>query len=153
MTGKILIIASWWGDRHPTMKSSRMLEFQFSQLQKLKHGLDKVLLVVNGMAGPPEIDLFQDKLFRENTQGSYGAWKDGMIANPGYEWYFFLEDDYVFNLDHFDQLMIDMWKPGATYLAEMIAGEHASISNGMTWGGITPDWSRLPEVSIYDPNL
>lgn len=153
MTGKILIIASWSGWRHPTYSSEKLLQFQYDQLQKLDHNLDKVLLVVNGRSGPKEIDLFPDKLFRDNVQGSYGAWRDGMIANPGYEWYFFLEDDYVFNLDRFDQLMVDMWTPEATYLAERVIDNHAAVSNGMTRGNINPNWNRLPSVDIYEASL
>lgn len=177
LKGRILIIASYDGHRHPTMPAAKMLQLQHQQLTKLKHNLDKIVIVINsddwrqdvlirveGGKYFPEplpkqteyekaLELFPNRLLRPNTQGSYGAFRDGYIMHPGYEWYYFLEDDYVFNLDHFDQLMIDTWRPGTTYLAELIQDQHASISNGMTWGGIVPDWSQLPDASVYDVNL
>jgi|SRR5579859_4525156 len=177
MTGRILIIASYNGHRHPAIPAAQLLEYQYRQLSKLQHNLDKIVVVINGDEWRnslllkieegkliPEpvpdfsdyqkaLDLFPSRLLRPNTQGSYGAWRDGYLMYPGYEWYFFLEDDYVFNIDHFDQLMIDMWKPKATYLTELIQENHASISNGMTRGDVVTDWSKLPATDIYDAHL
>lgn len=165
MSSRILIISSYNGPRHETwgVHPGDMLTYQYEQLTKLKHNLDKVLIVSNEGGGfLRELQLFPDVLYRENKQGSYGAWRVGYLANPGYEWYFFLEDDYVFALDNFDQLMIDMWESGTSYLAERIfhaealSHTHTSISNGLTRGDILSgvDWERnLAAGNQYDSAL
>lgn len=164
MSSRILIISSYNGVRHPTggITPGEMLRLQHEQLSKLKHNLDKILIVSNQAQYPPdELELFSDVLVRGNDQGSYGAWKDGYLANPGYEWYFFLEDDYTFNLDNFDQLMIDLWEPWMSYLAERIffaaalSHTHTAISNGLTRGEILAeiDWSLLTAQNQYDSRL
>lgn len=165
MSSRILIISSYNGPRHDThgIRPGDMLAYQHQQLTKLKHNLDKVLIVSNeGGEFLRELLLFSDVLYRDNKQGSYGAWRLGYLANPGYEWYFFLEDDYVFALDNFDQLMIDMWKPETSYLAERVFNaealghRHTSISNGLTRGDILSgvDWDRnLAAGNQYDSAL
>src|SRR5713101_7585264 len=158
MTGKILIIASYNGYRHKTMPAARMLRIQHQQLSKLRHSLDKVLVVVNEDYPLPQqpdedyeaaLSLFPS-LMRRPNDSSYAAWRDGFFANPEYDWYFFLEDDYTFFLDNFDQRMIDMWTPSTTYLAtkkeeEGPYGKHASMSNGLVSGDILrqANWLQL----------
>ncbi len=135
-----------------------MLRIHYSQLEKLKHNLDKVLIVVNeyqdASHGADEdyedaLSKFPDVLRVPNgNQGSYGALRDAFGVFPNYEWYFFLEDDYTFFLDNFDQLMIDMWTPETTYIAARIDGGgpyglHASMPHGVTKGEVLKkiDWT------------
>jgi hypothetical protein len=163
-SGRILIIASYNGSRHYTrgLTPAQMLRIQSSQLSKLKNDLNRVLLVVNEAQPDPDYDkalmLFQDQIKIPNSnQGSYGAWRDGFFDQPDFEWYFFLEDDYTFFLDSFDQLMIDMWSPGTSYLANKVDGnygeygQHASISNGLIKGETlrSINWDRFDATSQY----
>lgn len=164
MSSNVLIIASYNGPRHPTISPTRMLEIQYDQLQKLEHNTD-VIIVVNKARYDANYEKaltrFPVVIERENHQGSYGAWKDGFLLTPKYEWYFFLEDDYTFALDNFDQKMIEMWKPGTSYLAERVFDavalkhKHASISNGLSRYEILNkiDWSQLIDASQYDSHL
>jgi hypothetical protein len=168
MEGRVLIIASYNGPRHHTFPASWLLRTQAKQLSKLRHSLDKVVIVVNESLDhpPPDWDyeealkLFPNLLRRENNQGSYGGWRDAAIAYPDFEWYFFLEDDYMFNMDNFDQLMIDLWKSDTTYLAQRADNnfghrKHASMSNGLTRGNVLKqvDWQRLPWIHQYSSDL
>lgn len=163
MTGRILIIVSYNGLRHRTIVSpADMLRKQAEQLRRLRHHLDKVLIVVPDYATSQNLDpeyeealkLFSDILRVPNgDQASYGAWRDGFLANPSYEWYFFLEDDYTFVLDDFDQAMIDKWTPETSYLAHKIdeggvLGIHTSMSSGLIRGDNLRrvDWTRFNQI-------
>jgi hypothetical protein len=157
-TGRILIISSYNGLRHETnIIPADMLALQFKQLRKLKHGLDKVVIVSTGSAGninyESALDLFDDVLQVSNSQGSYGAWRDGYLAFPNYEWYFFMEDDYTFFIDDFDQRWIDMWTPDMSYLATLVRQNHAAMSAGLTKGDVlrSIDWSLFKgSANEYD---
>ena len=158
---QILIIASYNGPRRWSLDNSKLLELQFNSLTKFKNKLDKILIVQNEFIDIPEnLNLFPDVLHRPNIGGSYEAWLDGYRANPDYEWYFFIEDDYIFNLDNFDQLMIDMWDDETSYLCsrvdDNIYGFHASISNGLTRGDLLKqmNFSHLESRhDVYDTAL
>lgn len=163
--GKILIIASYNGTRHQTMPASQMLKIQNQQLTTLKHSLDRILIVVNEANASEDYEEalrdFIDPLRIPNgPQGSYGAWRAGYLDNPDYEWYFFLEDDYTFFMDDFDQKMIDLWTPETTYLAERVDeygphGRHTSISNGLTRGDIlaSVNWNHLTAQGQYNAQV
>ena len=169
MAGRILIILSYnGGDRHGTgYNAYQFLRIQHQQLTTLKHNLDKVLVVVNEPSPNPydkeyeaALELFPHILRRSNQMWSYGGWQEGYLAEPDYEWYFFLEDDYTFFLDDFDQKWIDLWKPGMSYLATKIGNDfgyplHASIANGLTRGDIlkTVKWEHLTGSGEYDAAL
>lgn len=165
--GSILIIASYGGsDRHKSQHTpSDFLRIQHSQLGKLKSKLNKVLVVVNEANGGKEYEeslrLFPSILRRPNVQGSYGAWKEGFLKNPGYNWYFFVEDDYTFFLDDFDQRWIDLWDSRFNSYIATKAGcdwglpRHASISNGLSSEEVLKnvDWSGMIAQHEYDANL
>lgn len=166
MGGRILIIVSYNGDRHPTgYNPFQFLRIQHQQLTALKHGLDKVLIVVNDSGVYDKdyeeaLSLFPNVLRRSNALWSYGGWKDGFLHEPDYEWYFFFEDDYTFFMDDFDQKWIDLWKPGHSYIAMKVGSDfgypiHASIANGLTRGEILREakWESLVGASEYDAKL
>lgn len=168
-TGRILVIVSYNGYRHQTrIVPSDMLRIQYKQLSQLQHSLDKILIVksTNGdLERFPDPDyqealgLFSDVLIVENN-GSYGGWKEGFLAYPDFEWYFFIEDDYTFRLDHFDQKWIDLWRPEMTYLCQQVGdggyGKHAACSAGLTRGDIlkTIDWTGYrTDIGQYNSQL
>jgi hypothetical protein len=166
-SGRILIIASYNGNRHNTrgISPAQMLRIQYSQLNKLKHDLDRVLIVVNEPGSGVDDDyekalmLFPHQIKTPNTnQGSYGGWRDGFLAYPDHEWYFFLEDDQTFFMDNFDQLWIDLWTPDTSYLATQISegyNRHASMSSGLIKGEVLReiDWSNLNAEGQYNSSL
>lgn len=170
MGNRILIIAAYNGeDRHRTgYPPCKFLDTQFQQLSTLKHSLDKVVIVyndthVNGddrREFEKSLEQFPNVLRRQNIQGSYGAWKDGYQTNPDYEWYFFIEDDYTFFIDDFDQKWIDLWEPETSYIATKAGRDwghpyHASIANGLTRGDILKDvnWDSMSAQLQYDGAL
>jgi len=150
---RILIIASYNGPRRWSLPNSRLLELQHEYLSKVKHNLDKIVVVQNRAEIPQsKLHLFADVLHRENSCGSYGAWVHGYQIYPDYEWYFFLEDDYIFTLDNFDQRMIDMWDDETSYLCSLILQNpirHAAISNGLTRGDVLKNIDFKP-LKKYD---
>lgn len=161
---RILIIVSYVGPRHwSQFHASDMLRIQAEQLRSLHHSLDKILIVVPrwehySQEYEDALALFSDVMRVPNgPQASYGAWRDAYLANPGYEWYFFLEDDYMFYQDDFDQKMIDMWKPGMGYLAEWQEEgvHHAAAPHGLARGDVlkTIDWNRLTATDEYNNML
>lgn len=167
MAGRVLIILSYnGGDRHQTgYNAYQFLRIQHKQLTDLKHSLDKVLVVVNETGIYDEeyekaLGLFPNILRRSNDMWSYGGWRDGFLAEPDYEWYFFVEDDYTFFLDDFDQRWIDLWKPETSYIAMKVGRDfgyplHASIANGLTRGDILKkvNWKQMVGAGEYDAAL
>lgn len=163
-SGRCLIIASWNGlRRHETPDNEALLREHWLRLHNLKHSLDRVLVVQNRSPKlketPDALELFRNPLVRDNINGSYGAWIDGYRSEPDYEWYFLIEDDYFFEIDHFDDAMIEMWRPGMSYLAAMVAGGrkypvHAAISNGLTRGDVMDSVDfNFPTIHIYNDLL
>lgn len=148
-SGRILIIASYNGSRHYSsgITPAQMLRIQAAQLSKLRNNLDRVLVVVNEAPEDPDYDKalmsFMNAI-RVPHGSSYEAWRDGFLHRPDHEWYFFLEDDYTFFLDDFDQRMIDMWTPETVYLSSRFENNHAAISNGLIRGETLRqiDWSK-----------
>lgn len=137
MKNRILIIASYNGLRRWSLPNAVLLQKQHECLNKYKHNLDKILVVQNESSDyPPELGLFDNVIYRPNEAGSYGAWIEGYNQNPDYEWYFFIEDDYVFVHDNFDQHWIDLWDEETSYLCSLYRNGHAAIANGLTRGDI-----------------
>lgn len=134
---RILIIASYNGPRRWSLSNAVILQKQYECLNRFKHSLDKIVIVQNESPDyPPELDLFENVIFRPNISGSYGAWIEGYNQNPDFEWYFFIEDDYIFVHDNFDQLWIDLWDQETSYLCSRYMNGHAAIANGLTRGEI-----------------
>lgn len=133
---RILVIASYNGPRnHPEPPGYELLEAQLWSLNHFKHNLDKIVVVSTSQ---PEdlygvvLSHFETVLYRENTHGSYGSWNLAWDTyGDEFDWYFLIEDDYVFVLDDWDQKLIDLWKPGMGYLCSLLASDHASMSGGL----------------------
>ena len=132
---RILVIASYCGeDRHNP--DTNYLEYQLESLKRFKHNLDDVVVVVN--QGNPTVEYldslseFPKVLLRPNVRGSYGAWNHAWDTyGDEYDWYFVIEDDYVFGLDNWDQKLIDLWEDDMGYLCSMLESDHASMTGGL----------------------
>jgi hypothetical protein len=176
------VIAAWAGDRRVNdlvYKSDRTcyLKSHLQQLEKLKHNLDQITIVVaSAVEDRPEfaeyIDSIRDKytiIERENYGQSYGSWcKAYEIYRDKFDYYVFVEDDYVFMLDDFDSLLVEDFKSreNCGYLCSKVGKskdgiEHASISNGIcssealgkVWDKF--GWLPHPMDNIYstDPQI
>jgi hypothetical protein len=163
---RILVIASYCGDdrRNPY----NYLKYQLESLERLRHKLDDVVVVEN--AGHPTADYLESQakfdkiLHRPNIRGSYGAWNYAWETyGDEYEWYFYLEDDYVFALDNFDDKLIAMWEPGVGHLCSLYydhgrVGWHVAMPNGLisAEGWRVADFSHFNTVNvtpIYEPEI
>lgn len=161
----ILVIASYWGQRHGDTSPIFMLEKQLESLQ-LKNHLDRVLVVatqheVSGLYADI-LAKFPEVVYRSNISGSYGSWKYAWdLCGSEYDWYFFLEDDYVFALDDFDQRMIELFDDNLGYLCSLYVDNHiyhptirhhASVSNGLVHRRALEkaDFSSMMGLDIYD---
>jgi hypothetical protein len=151
------VIATWSGKRrgtnlHYDTDQTYYLRYHIAQLNKLKHSLNRVLVMVpHNEKEPPIFTKYIQELSdtqgiqvirRENAGLSYGSWSDAFTRSRDLpdrpDWWIFMEDDYVFTLDNFDEKMQDLflkkdncgflcglaWKSGLPF--------HAGISNGIT---------------------
>ena len=162
MGRRILVIASYCGENrhHPSIN---YLAYQLESLKRFKNNLDDVVVVVN--KGYPTVEYldslseFPKVLLRPNVRDSYGAWNHALdIYGDEYDWYFVVEDDYVFVLDNWDQKLIDLWEDDMGYLCSKLDGElqnfHASMTGGLvsSVGFRTADFSDFNRCSsdVYD---
>ena len=146
------VIAAWAGTRRirdSIYKSDRThyLRTHLQQLEKLKHSLDQITIVIaDTKENCPEfteyIDSIRDKyeiIERENYGQSYGSWsKSYEVCRDQFDYYIFVEDDYVFMLDDFDSLFVKDFKSreNCGYLCSKVGKseegiEHAAMSIGM----------------------
>lgn len=122
-------------------------------LSIIKHNLSQITVVANRLNNKldqNDIDTIKNliqkpyKLFiRNNIGGSYGAFKYiNTIYSNKFDYYFFMEDDYVPILNDFDALFLkQMHRQNCDYLALKVdedhydeqhsRGKHASISIGL----------------------
>lgn len=137
---RTLIIATWSGDRHwhhPKQESDRgyYVRQQVKQLEMLRHSITDIVFVVPyNEEEPPSfkraIESLNDKIVntrvcvlrRENAGMSYGSWLHAMRKITKSNWYFLLEDDYIFTQNEFDDRLIEMItdRPKCGYLCGKI---------------------------------
>lgn len=125
------------------------LESQVKFLLKYKHQLDQITFVVNGDIPDryyETIKSLEEKyntvtINRENTGLSYGGFSEAVSKYiEDFDFFIFLEDDWVFCHDNFDQYLFEKFKKNkntsmvcavssASDLAsEKIHGKHAAVS-------------------------
>src|SRR5512147_2935470 len=153
------VIAAYLGARqrqNPRQQRDKFyyLKRHLDQLNRLRHNLDEILLVLS-INQQTDIELFPQfakehglsTLIRQNLGYSYGAWSDA-FAHYGdrFDRYIFMEDDYLPIPDAFDSKLhelLDIY-PRCGYLCGLVtpfpvAGKddhvyavtHGSISNGI----------------------
>lgn len=180
------VVACWAGERrfmHPAMKHDRttFLKMHLRQLERLKHDIARVTVVVN--AAPDDqlskrFDSFVDEIDgtrlrratisvirRANIGMSYGAWDAAFVRDgDAFSHYVWIEDDYVFVHDRFDLEMLEMMRvSGCDYLCGVANDgygheRHAAISNGMVNSEILTrvrnKYGELPHAksSLYRDN-
>lgn len=139
------VIACWSGLRRvnpPVYLADRsvFLRRHLESLQKLKHSVDRITIVVNqNPEDPPSFRRFLESipnvlgtasvkvLERPNIGYSYGAYSRAFEFDRGVSpttYYILMEDDYVFTQDGFDADMVEalMGAPKAGFVSFVIEG-------------------------------
>ena len=150
------VIATWSGDRRAG--NSQLLDNPVTYLQQhltalnnLKHGLSQITIMVpENPKEPEEFSLYLDSLSgveilrRSNEGQSYGSYVDCYKRyTDQFDYYIFVEDDYIPKQENFDQILVQMFKGAKNcgYLCsrvckypptEYMGRPHAAISNGIT---------------------
>lgn len=184
------IIATWSGDRRAGNNGhledpTGYLVKHFEKLSSITHSLNQIVLVIPD--NPKESAKFKSyiaqlpsflgqtplAILRRNNAGqSYGSYSDAYLRYPDFDYYIFIEDDYVPVINDFDKLLAQMFDscPEAGYLCSYAhnaapEGAHAAISNGITSKkilsaikdkfGVIPHAARATATHTYsaDPQL
>ncbi len=141
-----LIIACYGGPRRTPdqdyeMDRSHYLRLQEESLAKLDHNLAQITFISTG--GEPSYIEYLNTLRsrynvidRSNIGMSYGSFDAGWQADRSYDYYIFLEDDYILIKDNFDTLMVEMFESMSDcgYLCQLAWGmraPHPAVFNGM----------------------
>ena len=122
----------------------------------MKHDLAQITVVSHG-GRQDYLDYLPQVPFplisRANVGMSYGAWDEGWKAYPDFDYFIFLEDDYVFVRDHFELAMVEMFEywsnldscGGCSYVCSYTREpNHPAISNGITSGAILRQMGGVP---------
>lgn len=173
------VIGAWAGTRrvknkHYDADRAYYLKEHLGQLEKLKHNIDQITIVVadNNEGKRPEFDEYIDSIRgkyvvveRKNGGQSYGSWSHAYdLYRDKFDYYIFVEDDYVFMLDDFDSLLVENFesKENCGYLCSMVSDyahkfnalKHASISNGIcsaeALGKVWDRFGQLPHQYFYE---
>jgi hypothetical protein len=163
---KVNYVVACWGEsrisEHSTTTISRAeclgyLKAQMAILNQLKHSLAQVTIIHPHWPHAPvkQYDQFLQELDggtladgtpivvlrRPNTDMSYGSWSHayGMYRQQ-FDYYIFIEDDYIPSLDNFDFILVDLLEQKQCgYLCTLISNTtwhnngiaHAGITNGI----------------------
>jgi hypothetical protein len=156
------VIATWSGPRRLGNDkfhddSSYYLRRHLETLSELEHHLGQITIAVpENLEEPTEFTNYLKtipatigstpiKILRreKNIGQSYGSYSDAFSAyGASFDFYIFMEDDYVFSKPNFDQIMIQMFESAEDcgYLSSYVkldlpdyfnARPHAAVSNGI----------------------
>lgn len=158
-----LVIAAWGGSRRnekpeylglcPHGDTNYILK-QIACLRKYRQNLAQVTFAcsparhlrkeyLDGLASlPSEINNTKiEVLDLPRNLSSYGAWLQAVqVYREQFDYYLFVEDDYVFVRDNFDSILVDMYvqkrKQGCDYLLSYIEDSQETWRNGLPDGAI-----------------
>jgi hypothetical protein len=153
------VIATYQGPRR--YRDGGELSRHLDQLNRLPHKLDHVVVVNNYDYAAQKIQTFGAELIeRPNVGGSYGAFNAAFKRHHDkFDYYIFVEDDYVPVAKEFDTILHALIMPKTGYLCGLVANfpvyhegmrlsvPHAAISNGIA------RTSALLAVERYFGNL
>ena len=122
-TTRALVVACWSGPRRcmdPRAVDDRAiyLKLQTHSLENVPHSLDAIYFVDSAVPAPTPYEYYNyfhfklpgniEPLTRPNIGLSYGAFSDAYETFPDHDYYFFLEDDYIFTEPNWDSKMIEI---------------------------------------------
>lgn len=116
------VVACWGGKRRKGGEPDEILESHLDALREVGHSLAQVTLCVPECdeekpafrkllrSLPNKIQDARVRLFERPNRGlSYGSWSDAcQIWGSVFRWHFFMEDDFVFCRDGFDEACIEL---------------------------------------------
>jgi hypothetical protein len=169
MTPRInLVIACWGGSRRtPDTKyesdRSHYLKHQVDSLSRFRHSLTEVTFVSNGgdsQAYFDYLDIIRKKykvIDRPNIGMSYGMFDAAWQVDRTYDYYIFLEDDFVFVRNDFDIEMVKYFESldNCGYLCQLAWGRavpHPAIFNGIASRECLNRLDILPGGQEYSEN-
>jgi hypothetical protein len=170
------VVTAWGGHRRAICSPQDFLLPHLQSLQNLKHNLSQIT-VVNNLSDEvcPEYlqtleDLNQGKfdcgspislINRENKGLSYGAFSHVYgLHHQKFEYYIFTEDDYVFVIDDFDKILVEMIEqkgPKCGYLSGIVRdrgtyNEHAGCSVGIIRSTCLEDVWNIHQMLPHNQN-
>jgi hypothetical protein len=162
-----LVIACWGGDRRTPdsqYESDRAhyLKLQVDSLSRFEHPWTTVTFVSTG--GEPVYLKYLDEvrkqyqvIDRPDIGMSYGSFDAAWKADGTYDYYIFLEDDFVFVRNHFDIEMVRYFETlsDCGYLCQLAWGlrvPHPAVMNGIASNDCLSRLVDLPGAAVYHPN-
>lgn len=148
-----LVIACWSGARRGQPYAKSYIPDQLEWLARTRHDIVTQVTMVDAHSdcGHPDHEshlLRAERLGicvirRSNRHMSYGAYGDAFyyFGKQPFDYWIFIEDDYVFVSDDFDEALVDMhvekFPDGNGYLCSMVGdgerwGRHGICSTGIT---------------------
>jgi len=181
------VIAAYGGarrDKNEEYEADRsyFLREHFAALCEVENSLSLVTVVAPPVGSDPKEEAFEDfvanlagllpgdteiRFLRRKTNAgfSYGSWADAyeqsVSAGEDFDFWWFVEDDYVFIPDRFDELLTSQIEedPMCGYLASLVFGRqnpgyHAAMPHGLLRGealkSIRHACGRLPHSPSVD---
>ncbi len=168
------VIATWNGKRVVPAKCNSMLyenvlKYHINYLNHYNNNISQITImkpISNVLNTYYDIEL-NDKIKIiecENRFQSYGQWLKAVeLFLEDFDYFIFIEDDYVPITNNFDEKLINIYKEG-TYLCSLVSGMnelyHAQISNGIISKKTIRDVIKnvnyinwITEYSIKHPDL
>jgi hypothetical protein len=166
------VVACWAGDRRKTddtyhYDKSFYLRMQVRALSKYKNNLSQITFVIADCEDEAEefsqaVKQLPTKiqntpvtvLRRENNGQSYGSYSHCFAKyREEFDYYIFIEDDYVIVQDNFDEILVNMYraKSDCGYLCSLVFSStpypHAAISNGIAHSEVLEKiWHKFGEI-------
>lgn len=137
------VVACWFGDRRVPNEEyakdrAHFVNAHIEQMSKLQaNKISTIIFVLNdpkfAINVPKEIAGKEVRVLRRNNVGmSYGAWDHAYQTYKNeFDNYFFIEDDYIPTLDHFDNIFLKKMRNNTGYVCSLYMRAHSAISNGL----------------------
>lgn len=163
-----LVIACWGGPRRTPdaayeIDRASYLKYQIDSLDRFKHSLAQITFVSTGGDSSAYYDYLSlvarkyKVIERVNIGMSYGSFDAAWQADRSFDYYIFLEDDFVFVRDNFDIDMVRYFETieNCGYLCQLAWGKispHPAIFNGIASRECLTKLDILPgrEVAMQD---
>jgi len=172
-----MMIHNYFGERRIMMDEYKgdklfFIKKQIEYLSKNKHNIDHIIFSINMDNTVPYIELIKkakeiipdriqnattEIMLRKNIGMSYGAFSSVYEKyRKEFDYYFFVEDDYLFNIDYFDSEMIHILntKDNPGYLCGIVrdekegfpvhAGNSIGVASSLALEAVFSKYNKLP---------
>ena len=144
------------------------LKKHIGQLQKLKHNLTQITIVVPHNPDEPEdfreyLNSLKDIVVldkSENVGASYGCWSWTYLKYKNkFDYYIFMEDDYYFIEDNFDKTMVEMYESSYNcgYLCGFVSKKSSTHwpgnSNGIISSKVFDEYHKKAGGFLFDSEV